>query len=40
MPQSVIDLRIAGVVAPLEEIPKIIEESIGSLVKSVKEKPD
>lgn len=36
MPQSVIDLRIAGVVAPLEKIPPVIEESLRNLTQSMK----
>ncbi|MGE5352726.1 MAG: chemotaxis protein CheB [Acidobacteriota bacterium] len=36
MPQSVIDLRIAGVVAALDKIPSVIEESIKDLAHSMK----
>lgn len=39
MPQSVIDLRIAGIIAPLERIPYIIEESVKNLVQAMNAAP-
>ncbi|MGE5431900.1 MAG: chemotaxis protein CheB [Syntrophomonadaceae bacterium] len=36
MPQSVIDLRIAGIVSPLENIPSVIEESVRSLARTMR----
>lgn len=35
MPQSVIDLRLAGIVSPLEKIPSVIEETIRKLWQSM-----
>lgn len=37
MPQSVIDLRIAGVVSPLEKIPSVIDETIRKLSRSMEQ---